>query len=257
MISRSRELLIGRLRRRKTREREGLYLVEGTRTAATALAADAKVRFACVSPALGADDPLRARLGDRHVEVLEVDDDTLARLADTRTPQGVLLVCEQPCLRWADLGLSAASRVLLLDALQDPGNVGTLVRAAAAFALDAVVALDGTVDPWNPKAVRASAGHVAGVPVLGADWDEARDALVAAPLPVLAATSDGEDVRRRLPEAGWALAIGNEGAGIRRPLLQHAEVRVAIPMPGDVDSLNAGLAGAILMYELSRAGDPR
>lgn len=252
MISRSRELLIGRLRRRKTRLREGMYLVEGPRAAATALAAGARSRFACVSASLDGADPLRRRLQEARVEVVEVDDERLERLSDTHTPQGVLLVCEQPRLDWSDLALTTSSRLLVLDAVQDPGNVGTLIRAAAAFALDGVVALDGTVDPWNPKAVRASAGHAASVAILAAPWERAEGALTAVPLPVVAAAVEGADVRAAPPLPGWALVVGNEGAGVREPILSTADARVAIPVASGVDSLNAGLAGAILMYELSR-----
>lgn len=257
MVSRTRELLIGRLQRRKTREREGLYLLEGTRAAAAAMAAGARVRFACLTPAVMADDPLRQRLREARVEIVEIRAADLERLSDTRAPQGALLVCEQPSISWAELDLQPSSRVLLLDAVQDPGNVGTLIRAAAAFGLRAIVALDGTVDPWNPKAVRASAGHVATMPILVATWDETREALERAGIPWLAADGDGQDVRRAMPADGWALAVGNEGAGVRAEILASARARVAIPMPGDVDSLNAGLAGAILMYDLCRAAESR
>lgn len=260
-LSRARTLLIGRLRRRRSREREGLFLAEGVRCAATVLQAGAPVRFAVVSPALteGAGTAaLRQALASRQVERVEISDVELAGLADTESPQGVLLVCEQPRAGLGELRLRATSRLLVLDAVQDPGNVGTLVRVAAAFALDAVVALDGTADPWGAKAVRASAGTVCSLPVVPASSVELLTALRAIGLPLLATTAAGADIESARSLPGWALAVGNEGAGIRADLLAGADRQVAIPMPGDIDSLNVAVAGALSLYALrSGAGKAR
>ena len=157
--------LIERLKTRKTRGREALVLVEGVRTVETALDGGAGVRFAVTSPGLGerpGGAELAARLRAMNADVREVGDAVLAELSDTEQPQGVLVVCEE---RTMALEALPTGRWLVLDAVQDPGNAGTLLRAAAAFGVDGVVALDGTVDLWSPKAVRASAGLVFHVPV--------------------------------------------------------------------------------------------
>ena len=120
------------------------------------------------------DDPIPrlveafARSG---VEVREASARALAELADTVTPQGVLAVARIPDRDWHDLDLA---RILLLDAVQDPGNLGTLVRTAEAMAMGGVVCLTGTVDPWSAKAVRAAAGSSLRLPLLTASWPDAR-----------------------------------------------------------------------------------
>lgn len=242
--------LIERLKTRKGRSREGLVLVEGVRAAATAMDGDAVVRFAVTSPRI-AERPegakLAIRLRDLGVDVRRVDDDGLTRLSDTAHPQGVLLVCEE---RTTSLDAIPVGRWLVLDAIQDPGNAGTLLRAAAAFGLDGVVAVDGTVDLWGPKAVRASAGLVFHVPVTRVAAGALLARCAGAGIAILVADAAGEDVGVvERPEA-FALVMGNEGAGVRSMVMEVADRRVAVPMRGQVESLNVGIAGSILLYAL-------
>ena len=257
MLSKSRRQLIERLKTRKGRPREGLVLVEGVRSAAEALAAGAEIRFALRSPRLldaGAGRVLASELAGRGPSIDEVDDAELAELSDTEHSQGVLLVCAEPGLDLAQLRNRAPSTLLLLDGLQDPGNLGTLVRAARAFGLDAVIVLDGSVDPWNPKAVRAAAGASFHTRIARAPWAEAKPWLEEQGIEILAADPAGEDVRSFQPGGSWGLAVGNEGAGLRTDVAAAATKRVAIPMPGNAESLNAGVAGSILLYSLLTRG---
>ncbi len=252
-VSQRRTHLIGRLRHRKTREREGLVLAEGIRAVGEALKAGAEPEFAVVSPRLetlawGTD--LLATLRERVGDIERVGDAELDALADTERPQGVLVVFRQPSR--SDASVVTGGRCLVLDAVQDPGNVGTLVRAATAFRVDGVVALDGTADPWGPKAVRASAGMVFRTPVLQAGAEAALELLALAGIPVLVAEASGTDVAALPFQASWALAVGNEGAGVREAFRSVARRSVRIPMPGPAESLNAGVAGAILLYALTR-----
>jgi TrmH family RNA methyltransferase len=252
-LSQRKAHLVGRLRHRKTREREGLVLAEGIRAVGEALGAGAQPEFAVVSPRLetlawGAD--LLGRLRSCVAEVERVGDGELEAMADTERPQGVLVVFRQP--RWDGASLLAGGRYLVLDAVQDPGNVGTLVRASTAFGMDGVVALDGTADPWGPKAVRASAGTVFRTPVHQAGTDRTVELLADAGIPVLVAEASGTDVAALPFQPTWALAVGNEGAGVREALRSVARRSVRIPMPGPAESLNAGVAGAILLYALTR-----
>lgn len=254
-LSRRRGALVERLHHRRTREREGLFIVEGVRAAEEALDHGAAIRFVLRGPGLDGTEAGRAlsrRLDTAGVDVTDVDDGELARAADTETPQGVVLVCEEPGWSLNDLGTSDRSRVLVLDAVQDPGNAGTLVRAAAAFGLDGVVALDGTVDPWSTKTVRASAGGTFQTRVVGAAWEDTAAWIEARGIPLLVADAGGEDVAAVPSPRRWALAVGNEGAGPRAELRTRAERVVSVPMPGGAESLNAGVAGSILMYALTR-----
>jgi TrmH family RNA methyltransferase len=252
-LSQRRTQLLGRLRHRKTREREGLVLVEGLRAVSEALAAGAETTFVVSSPRLTALDggtTLLEVLASRGVEADLVDDKTMAGLADTENSQGVLLVCRQPA---PDRGsVSAGSRTLVLDALQDPGNVGTLVRAATAFALDAVVVLDGSADPWGAKAVRSSAGTSFRLPILQMKCEEALSFFGEQSVPLLVADASGDRVTRWRSPSGWALVVGNEGAGPREALVSAATAVVSVPMPGPAESLNAGVAGSILLYALTQ-----
>lgn len=252
-LSQRKRQTLGRLGHRKTREREGLVLVEGVRAVGEALAAGAEPRFAVASPRLdevheGA--AVRLAMHAAGIEIEEVEDGELRELSDTEHPQGLLLVCVEP--HPGDEVVRPGGRYLVLDAVQDPGNVGTLVRAATAFAVDAVLALDGTADLWSPKAVRASAGMAFRRPLLVREAAVALELLRAAGVPLLVADAGGADVDDVAWRGGWALVVANEGAGPRAELRREARGVVRIPMPGPAESLNVAMAGAVLLYALTR-----
>jgi TrmH family RNA methyltransferase len=141
--------------------------------------------------------------------------------------------------------------ILVLDGIQDPGNFGTLVRAADAFRTAAVIALPGTVDAWNPKAVRAAAGSSFRVPILSLEDEQALEWLERAGFTVLVADADGTAVDLLTPPERAALVVGNEGAGVRALWRAAADAIVAVPTPGPVESLNVALASGILLYALT------
>jgi len=146
---------------------------------------------------------------------------------------------------------------LLLEAiaagLQDPGNLGTLIRTAEAFAATGLITLPGTVSPWNQKALRASAGSIFRLPVVSAVVAEIFAALASRDVTTLAAVAaEGESLTRQDLTRPTALILGNEGAGIPPEILRRATARITIPTPGPVESLNAAIAGSILLYEASR-----
>jgi TrmH family RNA methyltransferase len=257
-LGRGRRKLLARLRARKTREREGLFLVEGIRSAREALHTGAEIAFAVRAPrlrALGGGEALERRLHDSGVEVHAVEDADLETLSDTEAPQGVILVCREPATRLDDLPAGEGSRILVVDGVQDPGNVGTLVRAAAAFALDGVVALDGSADLYGPKVVRASAGGVFRTPLVRGSWADTAPWLSRGGFRLLLADASGEDVADVSVTAPWALVIGSEAAGARPEVAAAADRVVRVPMPGGSDSLNAAVAGSILLYMLTRERD--
>lgn len=257
MLSKGRERLLRRLKTRKGRPREGLVLVEGLRSVAEALAADVDVRFALRSEGLLTSQRGRMvvqAMTERGVDQEDVDDMTVEALSDTEQPQGVLLVCEEPRAELSDWTERTPQVLLLLDGIQDPGNLGTLVRAARAFGVDGVVVLDGSVDPWNPKAVRAAAGAGFHVGLVRAPWAEVGPWMEARGIEILAGDPAGGDVDDWEPTRPWALAVGNEGSGLRPELVAAARCTIAIRMSAGVDSLNAGVAGSILLHILTRQG---
>jgi RNA methyltransferase, TrmH family len=252
-LSRERERLLRRIATRKGREKEGVVLVEGPRAMATALDAGARFSFALVDE--GVDSPeVLGRLGQAGVEVVPVPTATFRELTDVETPQGAAGVAREPRPDLPDPHPPGPSSCLILDRVQDPGNAGTLLRVAAAFGVGRVLALDGTVDVWNPKAVRASAGLAFRIPVHRVPWDEAARWLSASSFELLVADADGRDVRRWAvgghPPERWALLVGNEGAGPRPEAFATASASLAIPLAPGVDSINVAMAGTVLLWAL-------
>lgn len=254
--SREKTKLVDRLRNPRFRPREGQFIVEGVRGVREVLRGglSLEVRFTLVSPRLfrvPGGDGLMDLLTDAGLPLEEVSDAELEALSDTEHPQGVFMVVREPQDALGVLAVHPAPRILLLDGVQDPGNAGTLIRAARAFGLTGVFALEGTVDPFNSKVVRASAGALAHIPVVRLPWVEVAQWLERRKMPLLVADASGEDVRAVDLDPPWALAIGNEGAGAREEVMERAARVLAIPMDPGVDSLNAGMAGAILLFALN------
>ena len=254
-LSKAQKRLLERLRNPRLRPREGAFLVEGIRGAREVLRATLplRVRFGLVSADLGrspvGEELLRSLL-TAPFPVEEHPEAELKTVSDLERPQGVILVVSEPENPLALVRAGPDTRVLLLDGIQDPGNAGTLIRAAWAFGLDGVFALEGTVDPWNPKVVRSAAGSLAHIPLARLPWTGAADWLGSLGASLFVADPGGEDARGFRPRTPWALVVGNEGAGPRREVLEKARRVLAIPMAPGVDSLNAGMAGAILLFTL-------
>jgi TrmH family RNA methyltransferase len=255
MLSRREQKEIRALRERKARAREGLFLAEGVRGVEDLLASALRVRYLAAASSVG-DTPrgaaLLAAADARGVPVRSVADDELRELAVTDTPQGVVAVAEIPRHGLADLAPAAEPAVVLvLDAVQDPGNLGTLARTAEALGAAGLVLLPGTVDPWNPKAVRAAMGATFRLPVVESPWDAAETWLRAAGFAILAADAGGGPLSADRPRRA-ALVLGNEGAGVSDETRARADAVVAIPLRGRAESLNVAAAGAILLHELLR-----
>lgn len=257
-LSQRRAALVRRLHKRKGRSREGAVLVEGVRTVREVLDAGIQPRFAIASTGLDQTEggaELRRRLEGVVGDVVDVADDKLTGLAGTETPQGVLLVCDEPN---DPVEAVLPGPVLLLDAVQDPGNVGTLIRSAVAFGFTGVLVADGSADPWSPKAVRSSTGSSFRIPVVGLHLTEALASLRGASVSIWAADADGvaADTVRAGPDRGqgYCLAVGNEGRGIRSELREAARTIVKVDMRGPVESLNAAVAGSILMHAMTSPG---
>ena len=171
----------------------------------------------------------------------------------TEQPQGIAALVEPPCFSLTFLLQQPAPLLLVLAGLQDPGNVGTLLRSAEAFAAQGVLLLPGTASPWNPKALRASAGSAFRVPTLAVSEQEMLAWCAQHGIAAIATVARGGQAVSALPLAqSTALLVGNEGAGLPHSLLSAAAYRVTIPTPGGVESLNAAIAGSLLLYEAAR-----
>jgi RNA methyltransferase, TrmH family len=242
------------LARPAERAATGLFLVEGIRLVEELLRSGIVPRLAVVSTSLE-DSPRGAALADRlraRVRTLDAADHQVAALADTEAPQGVVVAAEIPRRGLGDLEVPERALGVVLDGVQDPGNFGTIVRSADAFGAGWVCALPGTVDPWNPKAVRSAAGSSLRVPIVEAAQDQLRTFLQAHGFRVLGADVRGEPVRSARGPGRVALVLGNEGAGLRPQTRELLDGTVSVPIRGAAESLNVGVAAGILLYEFSQ-----
>ena len=208
---------------------------------------------ALIAPQL-ADAPrgaaLIAALRERGVEITEVSPLDFASAAETESPQGVLAVARIPAATIDDLDLAATARIVVLDAVQDPGNVGTILRTAAALGATAVLAMPGTVDLWNAKVVRSAMGAHFHMPALSATWADVDRLRQAQGVACWAADAGGRPLDDATPPARLALLVGNEGAGLSDEARRRADHVVALPVGDRVESLNVAVATGILLYQL-------
>ena len=242
------------LRRRRARERHGLFVAEGVRTVEELLASPLAVRgLLAATSAAGGDRAARllAAARARGVPVELVTEAEFASAADTEAPQGVLAVARAPALALDDVPTPPGARLLVLDALQDPGNVGTIVRTAAAFGVGAAVALPGTVDLWNAKVVRGAMGALFRLPTVACGTDDLARFLAARDVALWAADANGTPLDAAGPRpARLALAVGNEGGGLTAATRALAHRLVSIPIADAVESLNVAVATGILLHAL-------
>jgi TrmH family RNA methyltransferase len=187
------------------------------------------------------------------IDILEIPEDVFASAVTTESPQGVAALVKPRVFSLAQILAVPKTLIVVAAALQDPGNLGTLIRSAEAFGATGLVALPGTVSPWNAKALRASSGSAFRLPVVAATEAELFPLLGQFGIQTLAAVaSDGLRSNATDFTAPTAILIGNEGRGLSPELLAAADARVTIPCPGPVESLNAAIAASILLYEASR-----
>ncbi len=242
------------LQRRKARERQHRFVAEGVRTVETLLTSRFAVTGLLVTAGLRADERgqrLVATAEARGISVVDVSDAELESAADTDTPQGVLAVATIP-----DQPLAVPTgpaRYLVLDALQEPGNVGAVVRTAAAMGVTATIALPGTVDMWNAKVVRSSMGALFHHPVAMRSWEQFSEFAGSTGLALWAADLHGDALDSLRPTScpdRLALVVSNEGAGLSPQVAAAVSRTVTIPMAAEVESLNVAVATGILLYAL-------
>ena len=237
------------------RRSEGVFVVEGVKLLAGALRVGAPVEAVFVDAAARRDralSPVLDEASGRGTRIFELAPGVIERVADTVTPQPVLAVVGMPARSLDELG--AATFVVVCVDVRDPGNAGAVIRVADAAGADAVVCCEGTVDPFNPKTVRASAGSVLQVPlVVGDDAPGALDALGRMGLRRVAASTRGGTPYAEVDLAApLALVFGNEASGLPSELEDRLDARVTIPMLGGAESLNVSTAAAVLCFDVAR-----
>lgn len=233
---------------------DGYCAIEGLRILEEAIRSGLKFRAVFFNEtAAGGAERLLSQLGAQ-VETLLLPDKLFASVVPSEAPQGVAAL-----VRWKEFSLedvlarSQAGPLLAIAGVQDPGNLGTILRSAEAFGAGGVVLGEGTVSPFNPKVVRASAGSVFRLPLARTSLSEALDRMKALSLRLVATSSHKGTP---LPEAKLVgplvIFIGSEGAGLPRDLISKMDEVVAIPHSPKVESLNVGVAASIVLYEVAR-----
>lgn len=223
---------------RREREEAGLFAGEGTKLLSEA-AQWGQVELAVLAE--GVEVALSPE-----IPVLRVSGELFASLSGQESPQGAVFLCRKP----ENPPFVPRPGMLLLDGIQDPGNLGTILRTADAFQVE-VALLEGCADPYGPKTVRASMGAVFRKTPVICGWDQARDACRAAgiPLGVTALGVDAQDIRQA-PLGQMAVVIGSEGRGVRPELIRQADRLLVIPMQPNCESLNAAAAAAIIAWQM-------
>jgi len=243
------------LHRRKARERQGLFLAEGIRIVEELVRSPLAVRGALVTEEFVAAERgalLVERLRQAKVPVDAVGPREFESASETESPQGILAIAEVPRRHLADVAPTDGLRLLVLDAVQDPGNVGTIIRTAAAMGVTATFSLPGTVDLWNAKVVRSGMGAHFHHPCLSGTWDELDTFRRELGLSIWGADAAGESVDRLTPPPRLAIVVGNEGAGLSSLSRSRVDRLVALPIAASVESLNVAVAAGILLYALHR-----
>jgi RNA methyltransferase, TrmH family len=233
---------------------DGYCAIEGFRILEEAIRSGLRLRAVFFSEsAVPRAERLLSQLGAQ-VEVLLLPDKLFAGAVPSDAPQGVAALA-----RWKEFSLddvlakSQAGPLLAIAGVQDPGNLGTILRSAEAFGAGGVVLGEGTVSPFNPKVVRASAGSVFRLPVARAKLSEALGQMKESGLRLVATTSHkGTPLDQAKLSGRLAIFIGSEGAGLSRDLIKEMDEVVAIPQAPQVESLNAGVAASIVLYEVAR-----
>jgi len=188
-----------------------------------------------------------------HTEALLLPDDVFASAVPSETPQGIAALVRPKSFSLDDMFSPPPALLVVAAGLQDPGNLGTIARSAEAFGVTGLLLGERTVSPWNWKAVRASAGSLFRLPTLKVELARALEEIKARGVRLLATSSHkGTPIAETDLRGPVALLIGSEGAGIPKHALAQADETVAIPQSARVDSLNAGVAASIILYEAER-----
>jgi len=247
------------LQRRKNREEAQLFVVEGWRFVEEAVRRNAPIKkiYFCQERENPEWHALHKILCERSIPFEEVDQRVLRKMCATEEPQGILAVVHQRIYTWADLQIDRNSVVLILDGIQDPGNLGTILRTALASGVRYVCLTPGTVDLYNPKVLRSTMGAIFSLVLLRNHRpEEILEFCRDRGMNVFTGDVQGCSVyQTKLTEGPLALVVGNEGNG-PSPSFRNAEVQcITIPMYQEVESLNVAIATGILLYEIVRQRD--
>lgn len=226
---------------RKEREKQGLFVSDGIKLLEEAVKFESGLHTVILSDGVDASVP-------EGVRVVRVPEDVMASVSPMEAPQGALFLCRMP----EKTAFQPQAGMLLLDGIQNPGNIGTILRTADALEIP-VVLLEGCADPYSHKVVRSSMGAVFRTPVVQSTWTDVQNVCkkVGIPIAVTALSNRAKDIRSA-DLTQMAVVIGSEGRGVRQEILDSADAELIIPMNPRCESLNAAIAATICMWQMKK-----
>jgi RNA methyltransferase, TrmH family len=241
------------LKRRKAREKRGLFVAEGVRAVEELVRSSLQIEGILVAPQVE-EAPRGAQLLEavraRSLVIETVAPSEFASAAETDSPQGILALARIPSATLDEIPAAESLRLLILDAIQDPGNVGTLVRTAAALRVAATISLPGTVDLWNAKVVRSAMGAHFHHTLVMCSGDELLAFRKSRGVELWGADAGGSPVSGAAVPRRLGIVVGNEGAGLSESIRSELDRIVSIPMAPGAESLNVAVAAGILLHEV-------
>lgn len=231
---------------RKERDRSGEFLIEGFHLVEEAM----KNKSEILNIIVREDVDIPSNWNIDNIYVVEVTAQVANEFAETEHSQGIFAQVKQPTVSKEEQ--TKWKKLLLVDAVQDPGNIGTMIRTADAAGIDAVILGKGCADPYNPKTVRSTQGSIFHIPVVRGDLSEWIDSLKEKAIPVYGTALENAVLYHQVKKEGkFALIMGNEGSGIDSDILAKTDANVIIPIMGEAESLNVAVATGIVLYYFS------
>lgn len=243
------------LHKKKDRWKKKRFFIEGTRSVEQCIKSKGKIEYIVYSKELLSEDgeEFLADIKNEDYDFYEVPDKIFKSLSDTDNPQGILAVVGFNEYVLRDV-FKENNFLLILDKVQDPGNLGTIIRTADAFGANGVIVTSGCVDVYNPKTIRSTMGSIFQIPIVHIDdIMEAIDILKGKNINIISSSLDTDKYSYDIDfKSDCALVVGNEAKGISSQVIDASDKLVKIPMSGKAESLNAAIASGVLMYEVLR-----
>ena len=247
--------LVRKLQNKKNRDAENKFVIEGINLVSEAIRRNIKTEYVMLSDEFDGGELVQQLIDDVSTTVCQVPGAIFDKITDADNGVGILAVIDKKTIQPEDISsLPQDANILVMDRLQDPGNIGTMIRTAVATGYGAIVLVKGTADVYSPKVLRSTAGMIFDIPIINVDSAaELRKMMTSMNRKfVVTAVEGGKPYYEEDLQHGIALIIGNEGNGVSDEMMALADVKVTIPMKGEIESLNAAISAAILMYEAIR-----
>ena len=244
------------IRRRKGRDKQSPFIIEGPHLIETALNSGSQINDVLFRASFSSKEngqQLLRRLSKHTKNVFEVSEHIMARIADTETTQGIVAVSASRSLSLEDVRPGAETLIVVIDGVQDPGNLGTIIRTSDAAAADAVILLPGTCDAFMQKTVRSTAGSIFNIPVIESDLQPLLKWLCLNKIKLAVTSLDTDKtIFEEQLEGPLALVFGNEAHGVCKEIRSAADLLLRVPIYGQAESLNVASAAAVCLYEALR-----